>query len=105
VHNSLRQKSGKDFRAVAPLGDTGRTSKFAELKRADADRAQRGEAGVLIGNILVRVAGQPAPSLHEVRNALAGHIGEEVHLDVLRGGAPTELRLTVGQWPAGRQCC
>ena len=63
------------------------------------------EAGVLIGDILVSVAGQPAPSLHEVRNALAGHVGEEVHVDVLRGGAPTELRLTVGQWPAQRQCC
>src|ERR1700674_2024542 len=63
------------------------------------------EAGVLIGDILVRVAGQPAPSLHEVRNALAGHIGEEVHVDVLRGGAPTELKLTVGQWPAERRCC
>jgi serine protease Do len=63
------------------------------------------QAGVLIGDILVSVAGQPAVSLHDVRNALADHIGQQVRVVVLRGGAPTELQLTVGKWPTERQCC
>jgi S1-C subfamily serine protease len=63
------------------------------------------QAGVLIGDILVSVAGHPAVSLHDVRNALADHIGEQVRVVVLRGGAPTELQLTVGKWPTERQCC
>jgi serine protease Do len=63
------------------------------------------QAGVLIGDILVSVADQPASSLHDVRTALADHIGEQVRVNVLRGGAPTELQLTVAQWPTERPCC
>lgn len=63
------------------------------------------QAGVLIGDILVRAAGKSVASLHDVRNALADHIGEQVRMDVLRGGTPTELQLTVGQRPTERQCC
>ncbi len=63
------------------------------------------QAGVLIGDILVSAAGQPTTSLDDVRNVLTDHIGKQVRLDVLRGGAPTEVQITVGQWPTQRQCC
>lgn len=63
------------------------------------------QAGVLIGDILVSVAGQPTPNLHDVRNALADHIGEQVRVNVLRGGVPTELQLKVAEWPTERSCC
>lgn len=63
------------------------------------------QAGMLVGDILVQVAGHPALSLHDVRNALADHIGGEVRVELLRGGAPTELRLTVGERAAERRCC
>jgi S1-C subfamily serine protease len=62
------------------------------------------QAGVLIGDILVSVAGQPTPNLHDVRSALADHIGEQVRVNVLRGGVPTELQLTVAEWPTERSC-
>jgi serine protease Do len=64
-----------------------------------------GQAGVMIGDILVSVAGEPVASLHDLRHALADHVGEDVRVTVLRGGRPTELRLTVGEWPTERRCC
>lgn len=62
-------------------------------------------AGVLIGDILVTVDGKPASSLHDLRIALASRIGQNVAATVHRGGVPTELALTVGQWPNEKRRC
>lgn len=56
-------------------------------------------AGMRVGDILVRVDGQPAASLQALRQALADKVGQAVTATVHRGGVPTELTLTVAQWP------
>ena len=62
-------------------------------------------AGMLIGDIIVRVAESAAADLRELRQALAAHVGKSVTLAVLRGGRPLELRSEVGEWPGERRCC
>jgi len=61
-------------------------------------------AGLRIGDIIVRAAGNAAASLGELRQALAAHIGQAVTLAVLRGGAPLDLQAQVGEWPSDRRC-
>lgn len=63
------------------------------------------QAGLLVGDIIVEVAGERAASLHELRASLATRVGEPVRVSLLRGGAPLDVSLTVGEWPAGRSCC
>lgn len=60
-------------------------------------------AGVLVGDIVVRVDGRPAASLQALRQALADKVGQAVPVNVLRGGTPTELSLTVAQWPTEKR--
>lgn len=60
-------------------------------------------AGMLVGDILVRVDGRPASSLQALRQALADKVGEAVKATVHRGGVPTELTLTVAQWPTEKR--
>jgi S1-C subfamily serine protease len=62
-------------------------------------------AGLLIGDIIVRAAESAAANLRELRQALADHVGRNVVLRVLRGGAPLELQTSVGEWPGERRCC
>ena len=61
-------------------------------------------AGLLIGDIVVRAAGQVAADLRALRRALAAHVGKSATLSVLRGGAAKELQVEVGEWPAERRC-
>ena len=63
------------------------------------------QAGILVGDIVVDVAGRPATTLHELRSALAQRIGERVRVALLRGGAPAEASVTVGEWPSERRAC
>jgi serine protease Do len=60
-------------------------------------------AGMLVGDILVRVDGQPASSLQALRQALSDKVGQAVQATVHRGGVPTELTLTVAQWPTEKR--
>ena len=62
-------------------------------------------AGLLIGDIVVRAAGQVAADLRALRSALATHVGKSATLSVLRGGAAKELQVEVGEWPAERHGC
>ncbi|WHZ10093.1 MAG: hypothetical protein OJF60_000532 [Burkholderiaceae bacterium] len=62
-------------------------------------------AGLLVGDIIVSVAGRPARDLHALHDALAGQAGKQVMLQLLRGGQRIDLTVTVGEWPtAGRRC-
>lgn len=63
------------------------------------------KAGVMLGDILVRVAGQAAESLPDLRDALAGRVGQAVTLALLRGGVPTELQAMVAPWPERARSC
>ena len=62
-------------------------------------------AGLLIGDILVRAAGQAAADLRDLRDALAAHVGQAATLSILRGGVARELRVEVGECPVERRCC
>jgi serine protease Do len=63
------------------------------------------QAGLLVGDILLAADGQSVDSLHALRHALAGHVGQAVPVSVLRGGVPTTLSLTVGEWPQRTHRC
>jgi S1-C subfamily serine protease len=62
-------------------------------------------AGLLIGDIVVKVAGQPATDLPAMRAALASSVGQQATLAILRGGAARVLPIEVGERPAERRCC
>ena len=62
-------------------------------------------AGILVGDILASVHGQPASSLAELRFALADQIGKPVVASVVRGGQAIDVSVTVGQWPTERRRC
>jgi len=63
------------------------------------------KAGLLIGDIVIDVAGRPATDLHELRASLADRVGEKVRISLRRGGAPAEVMLTIGEWPSQRRSC
>jgi S1-C subfamily serine protease len=63
------------------------------------------KAGVLLGDIVLRVADQPAESLQDLRHALADRVGQAVQVALLRGGVPTELSVVVAPWPERAQRC
>lgn len=59
------------------------------------------QAGVLPGDILLELAGEPAPHPRAVARALAGEqVGKVVPLRLLRAGAPLDLQATVALRPA-----
>jgi S1-C subfamily serine protease len=56
------------------------------------------KAGVVIGDILVSLNGKPVLRLEDVQAHLAGEsIGKEVRAQFLRGGAPREVSIVVGE--------
>ena len=62
-------------------------------------------AGLLIGDIVVRAAGQIAADLRALRDALAAHVGRAATLSILRGGVAREVEVEVGEWPTERKFC
>jgi serine protease DegQ len=57
-------------------------------------------AGVLIGDVLLEFDGNPVESPEELLDLLLGdRVGRAVPLKVLRGGALTEMTVTVGERP------
>ncbi len=61
-------------------------------------------AGLLVGDIILSVAGRSAQDLHALHDALAGQAGQAVAVLLLRGGQRTELAVTVGEWPGRHRC-
>jgi serine protease Do len=61
-------------------------------------------AGLLIGDIVVRAEGEAAGDLRRLRRTLSSHVGKTATLSILRGGAPRELQVEVGEWPTERRC-
>jgi serine protease Do len=86
-------------RPAAPEGEAGL------LITSLAPGGPAAEAGLLVGDIVVDVAEHRAASVPALRDALAGNIGKEVHVSLIRGGVPTQLDVTVGQWPAEARVC
>lgn len=60
-------------------------------------------AGVLLGDVLVALDGEPVGDLEDVQARLGSdRVGAEIPAVVLRGGVRTELRITVGEQPRRR---
>lgn len=60
-------------------------------------------AGVLLGDVLVALDGEPVGDLDDVQARLGSdRVGAEISAAVLRGGVRTELRITVGEQPRRR---
>lgn len=58
------------------------------------------KAGVLVGDILVSFGGKAVPDTDDLQTVLESHaVGEAVEAEVLRGGVPTKLPITVGDRP------
>ena len=57
-------------------------------------------AGMLVGDVLLDFDGQPVESPEDLLDLLVGdRVGRQVTLRALRGGASTELKVTVGERP------
>jgi hypothetical protein len=57
------------------------------------------EAGVQVGDTIQKFQGQPVPSFKALTTMIGKHrAGEEVTLEILRGGQPVELKLKLGEW-------
>jgi len=58
-------------------------------------------AGILVGDVLLDFDGQPVESPEDLLDLLVGdRVGRQVTLRALRGGAVTDLKVTVGERPA-----
>ena len=60
------------------------------------------KAGVVIGDILTKIEGKPVMRLEDVQAHLHGEgIGKTVRAEFLRGGAPREVSIVIGERPDG----
>jgi serine protease DegQ len=60
------------------------------------------EAGIVIGDILIALAGHPVARLEDVHSQLRGEaIGKPLVLKFVRGGAVQEVNIVVGERPRG----
>ncbi|HXB72124.1 MAG TPA: S1C family serine protease [Candidatus Acidoferrales bacterium] len=58
------------------------------------------KAGVLIGDILVRLGGTAVSETEEIQLVMEGHaVGQAVEAEVLRGGVSRKIAITVGERP------
>jgi len=59
------------------------------------------KAGLLVGDIITAWNGKPVNRVRQVMHLLTPEsVGTQVQLDLIRGGAPAKLSLTIGERPA-----
>lgn len=59
------------------------------------------KAGLLVGDIIVALDGNSVSDPRDIQSVLGGEsVGKTISARLVRGGAPTELQLTVGERPA-----
>jgi S1-C subfamily serine protease len=88
---SLRRESGHDTR-LALL-----------IMHVEAD-GPADRAGILLGDLLVAVGGQPVGDLRDVAALLGPEsVGNRVHLDVIRGGRRTTLDIEIAERSARKE--
>jgi S1-C subfamily serine protease len=57
------------------------------------------QAGLLLGDTIVTLAGSPVRQHDDLLSALSGdRVGQAVALQIIRGGQLTEVSVTVGEW-------
>jgi S1-C subfamily serine protease len=94
--------------ARVPRSDASEGDATQDVGLLVADVAERGPAataGVLVGDILLRVGDTPLAAAWDLRSALDGHrSGDVVNVTLVRGGARVDTSLTVGDRPVERRC-
>ena len=65
-----------------------------------AEEGPAARGGLLVGDVIVKLDGEPVGSLDNLRGAL--QVGAEVRVLIARGGAGRELTLAVAQRPSSR---
>jgi len=59
------------------------------------------KAGIVLGDVIVELQGKPALDVEHLQDLLAlSKVGDKVATTVIRGGAPVELSITLGERPA-----
>ena len=90
--------------AVAPLANAsaqktlGRQQATGLLLISIEDNSPASEGGLMIGDILVGLSGQPVSDPDELLARLSGsQVGSALAVEVLRGGQLTRVSVTVGE--------
>jgi S1-C subfamily serine protease len=61
------------------------------------------QAGVLVGDILIQLGGKPVQDTDDIQLALEGRtVGQNVLLDVLRGGESRQISVTIAERPRSK---
>jgi serine protease DegQ len=59
------------------------------------------KAGIVLGDVIVELQGKPALDTEHIQDVLASaKVSEKIGTTVIRGGAPLELSITLGERPA-----
>jgi S1-C subfamily serine protease len=59
------------------------------------------KAGIVLGDVIVELEGKPALDTDRIQDLLASaKVNEKIGINVIRGGAPLELSVTLGERPA-----
>jgi serine protease DegQ len=59
------------------------------------------EAGIVLGDVIVELGGKPTLDIDRIQDLLASaRVNEKIGTTVIRGGAPLELSVTLGERPA-----
>jgi S1-C subfamily serine protease len=83
----------------AQQGDPARTDALLVVNVTSGSPAAA--AGVLVGDIIMELDGQPVATAEDLLALLIGErVGRAVALRLLRGGAPVTVTITVGERPA-----
>jgi serine protease Do len=87
-------------RVAGPSAEFGDTVKSAVLVVGVTDGSPAAAAGVLVGDVLLAVNGEPVASPEALLDILYhAEIGTAAALRVMRGGAVVDVRVTVGERP------
>ena len=79
-----------------------RTEKTAAIVLEVEPESPASKAGIVIGDILITLAGHPVARLEDVHSQLHGEaIGKPLALKFVRGGASQEVNIVVGERPRG----
>jgi S1-C subfamily serine protease len=79
-----------------------RSEKTAAIVLEVESESPAHKAGIVIGDILIALAGHPVSRLEDVHSQLLGEaIGKPLALKFVRGGAAQEVNIVVGERPRG----
>jgi S1-C subfamily serine protease len=89
-------------RLAKPHGTSGQATGLLVASVEEGSPADR--AGLLLGDVLLTLAGTPLGSMEDLLTALGGDVvGRSVPVEILRGGAASVVNVAIGERPAARE--